>query len=293
MLVEGDRRRSGCRAGDGPRALDGSTVGSVRLVLQAFDDGAVFGTIWGTGPPGVVALHGWGRTHRDFDAVFAQPAVSGLPAVVGLDLPGFGASPPPTEPWGSADYAAVVARILATLMRAPKPIVVVGHSLGGRVAVQLAAGHPELVGGLVLTGAPVGPRSSGGRGVAAGYRLARRLHRIGLVGDDAMERARRHYGSADYRAASGVMRQILVRLVAEDYEDVLAQVRCPTELVWGADDTVVPLAVAQAVADRIPGTRLVSCPGVGHLLPTTAPEDLRAGVRRVAGLLELGEAGPS
>ncbi len=51
-----------------------------------------------------------------------------------------------------------------------------------------------------------------------------------------MERARRRHGSADYLAAQGVMRDVLVRLVNERYEDTLAAVQCPVELVWGDDD---------------------------------------------------------
>jgi hypothetical protein len=68
-----------------------------------------------------------------------------------------------------------------------------------------------------------------------------------------MEQARQRHGSADYRAAEGIMRDVFVRLVNERYDDELAALRCPVELVWGDDDADVPIAVAAAVAG--PGCR--------------------------------------
>ena len=54
-----------------------------------------------------------------------------------------------------------------------------------------------------------------------------------LVSDDAMEAARQRFGSADYRAAQGIMREVLVRAVNETDEAQLDAVRCPVHLVWG------------------------------------------------------------
>lgn len=257
--------------------------GYPRGVLQAFDGGAVFGERWGDGgvPPAVVALHGWGRSHTDFTTVLGAAAPGGALAALGLDLPGFGASPPPPVAWGSEAYADVVVRILEGPGGPAGPVVLVGHSLGGRVAVRVAAARPDLVSGLVLSGAPVGPRTGGRPRPVPAFRLVRRLHRMGLVGDAAMERARQRHGSADYRAASGVMRDVLVRLVAEDYADAIGALACPVELVWGSDDSVVPTEVARSLAAAIPGARLTVCPAAGHLVPVTAPGDLRAAVDRL------------
>ena len=98
-----------------------------------------------------------------------------------------------------------------------------------------------------------------------------------------MEAARRRYGSADYRNAEGVMRQVLVRTLAEDYEDQLAAIHCPVTLVWGDDDTAAPLAMARAAADRLPGATLTVCAGAGHLTPLTIPQVLHRSVRRALG----------
>ena len=100
----------------------------------------------GVRPP-LLGLHGWGRDRRDLAGIVGHREAL-LP-----DLPGFGASPPPPEAWGAAEYG----KALAELLRAHGhgPYVVVAHSFGGRAAVELAAAHPELVAGMVLCGVPL------------------------------------------------------------------------------------------------------------------------------------------
>jgi len=240
----------------------------------------MYGETWGEGPPEVVALHGWRRTHGDFGASLGPSAPQGPLSTLAPDLPGFGATPEPPEPWGSGEYAAAVAKLVEEAHGSGSPPVVVGHSLGGRIAVRLAAARPELVGALVLSGAPLLPRAGGPRRPPLGFRMARALHRARLVGDAPMERARQRYGSPDYRAAQGLMRDVLVRLVNERYEDALAALQCPVELVWGDDDAEAPVETARALERSISGAHLSVCPGAGHLLPLTAPAELRTAVER-------------
>jgi len=248
-------------------------------VLKAFADGRLFGVVSGSGRPSVLALHGWARSSADLAAT-----LDGLDAVA-LDLPGFGATPPPPQPWGAAEYAAAVAAVLPEL---DVPVVVVGHSFGGRVAVHLAAAHPEAVAGLVLTGAPLVRRPGAvAKKPAPAYRLGRALHRRGLFPESRMEALRRRYGSSDYLAATGVMRGVHVKVVNETYEDQLAAVACPVELVWGGDDAEVPVAVAEAAQGLLARARLTVVPGAGHLTPITAPGALRDAV------LRLREPGPA
>ena len=245
-------------------------------MLKAFADGRLFGTLHGASPPRVLALHGWGRSHADFDAVLA-----GADALA-LDLPGFGATPAPDGAWGGREYAAVVAEVLDGFTEPP---VVLGHSFGGRVAVHLAAAHPERARALVLTGVPLlRPSGVRRRKPPLGYRVGRALHRRGFVGEARMEALRQRHGSADYRAARGVMRQVHVRAVNETYEEQLRALRCPVELVWGADDIDVRPAVAEAAAELLSAAgvdvRVTVLPGVGHHVPTAAPEALREVLQR-------------
>jgi pimeloyl-ACP methyl ester carboxylesterase len=125
------------------------------MALSTFAGGRLWGARYGTGGPWVLALHGWGRDHHDFDEV-----LNGLDAVA-LDLPGYGVAPEPPEPWSTLEYADWVAPVLDEL--GSGPVVLAGHSFGGRVAVHLAAeaeratGRQGRIGALVLTGAPLAP----------------------------------------------------------------------------------------------------------------------------------------
>ncbi|HXQ59468.1 MAG TPA: alpha/beta hydrolase [Acidimicrobiales bacterium] len=249
-------------------------------MLRALAGGALFGEVWGPSPPELLVLHGWGRSHGDFSAVVGPTAPAGPLAAWAPDLPGFGSSPAPPSAWGSAEYAAALVPLLEEAPGPARPVVVLGHSLGGRLAVTLAATRPDLVRALVLTGAPVGPRTGGGRRPPAGYRLARALHRRGLLSEARMEAGRQRHGSADYRAAEGVMRDVLVRLVNERYDDALAAIGCPVELVWGDDDAEVPVEVARRLLSVLPDATLTLCPGAGHLTPLTASDELRSAAER-------------
>jgi pimeloyl-ACP methyl ester carboxylesterase len=252
----------------GPDTHETTRMRGTSVPLTAFANGGLFGERLGPGQPRVLGLHGWARDRTDMAAV-----LSGLDAVV-LDLPGFGASPPPPEAWGGVAYAEAIVPVVEELADAP---VVVGHSFGGRVAVCLAAAHPDRVGALVLTGVPL-VRPAAARRPPARYRAVRALHRAGLVGEGRMERARMRYGSRDYRAASGVMRDVLVRAVNEDYEQQLRMIRCPVELVWGEADTEAPPEIAERALALLTDARLTLIPG-DHFAPLRTPE-LRAAIHK-------------
>ena len=94
-----------------------------------------------------------------------------------------------------------------------------------------------------------------------------------------MEALRQKYGSADYRAASPVMRTVLVKVVAESYEDELRRLQCPTTFVWGARDTAAPLAVADAAVAITPHGELDVIEDADHDLPLTHPDAIAAACR--------------
>jgi pimeloyl-ACP methyl ester carboxylesterase len=247
-------------------------------VLKSFSNDTLFGARYGAGGPGVLALHGWRRTHLDFEALFDGTSSGREVDAVALDLPGFGATPEPPAPWGSADYAAALRPVLVEI---GAPVVVLGHSFGGRVALHLQTLEPDLVRGLVLCGVPQLVATDRRPHVDPRYRLVRALARAHLLSAGRLEAARERFGSADYRAARGVMREVLVRVLAENYEEQLAALSCPVEFVWGERDTAAPLALATEAASRVAGSRLTVLPGVGHLVPSEAPDALAAALERL------------
>jgi pimeloyl-ACP methyl ester carboxylesterase len=248
-----------------------------QAVLTSFAGAQLFGESFGSGTPGVLALHGWRRDHSDFTATLISPPPP-LDAIA-LDLPGFGGTPAPQEAWGSPRYAEALLPLLADMQ---ERVVVIGHSFGGRIAVHLAGIAPERVAGLVLTGVPLFRASDAPARSPMPFRIVRRLAKTGVVSQRRLEAYRQRYGSADYRAASGVIRDIFVTLVSESYGEALSRVKCPVELVWGDDDPEVPLVVAHKIEAALPdGGHLVVCRGAGHMTPTSVPGELRAAIERL------------
>jgi len=240
-------------------------------VLRSYANSTLFGESYGQGPVRVLWLHGWARRAEDFGSAANLLAERGV-ASVALDLPGFGASPLPARAGGARYYADLLAPAVTEITEGP--VVLVGHSFGGRVAVVLASKHPKLVASIVLSGAPLLRRATGRRAPQA-YRWWRWLRARGLVSEARLEAARQKYGSSDYRRASGVLRDVLVASVNESYESELANVRVPVTFVWGEDDNEVPPDIAERARALVRGeSSLRIIPGIGHLLPLEAPGEL-------------------
>lgn len=240
------------------------TVNGIRLHLRREGAG-----------PAIVFLHGWGAHGGNFDGLIQ--AFRGSHDCIALDLPGFGGSTPPPAAWSSEEYAALVEAALDQL--GLKNPILAGHSFGGKVAIRLAArGRASR---LILFGsAGIRPRRAPAWYVKVyGYKTVKLLARIPgfrpLFGDIA-ERMKRRTGSADYRAATGVMRDSLVRAVNEDVRHLLPAVACPTLLVWGRNDTATPVADAELMKSRLPDAGLVVLEKAGHYVFIDQPAATRA-----------------
>jgi pimeloyl-ACP methyl ester carboxylesterase len=181
-----------------------------------------------------------------------------------IDFPGFGESAKPPDSWGTAEYADLVAEWLPTLTA--KRLVWVGHSLGGRVGLQLAARHPELLSGMVLIASAGLPRRRSFpervriQLKKTAFKTAKQFVREG----PKLDRLRQRFGSADYRAA-GALRPILIRVVSEDLTEVAKAVRCPTLLLYGTADRDTPPEIGERFKSLIPHSELTLLNGFDHL----------------------------
>jgi pimeloyl-ACP methyl ester carboxylesterase len=224
----------------------------------------------GEGERSVLVLHGWGAC---IEAVY--PIVAGLSPVArvhALDLPGFGETQAPPEPWGVADYQRFVAAYMdaAGIGRvtgaATGGATIVGHSNGGRIAIRMAATEPQRVARLVLVDAAgIRPKRTFRwyRRVAmakAGKHAARHL---GAPGERLRDALVSRAASADY-AAAGALRPTLVKLVNADLREYMPGIAAPTLLIWGAEDAETPVAMARQMERLIPDAGLVVLEGAGH-----------------------------
>ena len=136
------------------------------------------------------------------------------------------------------------------------PVVLVGHSFGGRVAIRLAARRLEQIRGLVLMGVPGLPEPGLSRRALrrSAIRLLRKFLRsiAPLTGPRPLDWHTRRFGSKDYLAA-GPLRSILVRVVGEDLTESAKAIACPTLLLWGTDDQEAPTWLALKYRELVDG----------------------------------------
>jgi pimeloyl-ACP methyl ester carboxylesterase len=220
----------------------------------------------------LLLLHGWGASKELMAPISAR--LHGYRVIV-PDLPGFGATAPPPVAWGVDEYAAWVLALLDRL--GVEQVHVVGHSNGGRVAIALAAAHPERIGRLVLTDS-AGIRPHHGLGWhwrVRTFKLLRAAARSRLlppaVRAAAAARAERR-GSTDYREASGTVRSSMVKLVNADLRPLLGRLRAPTLLIWGERDEETPLRDGRLMESMIPDAGLVVFEGSGHFAYAEQPD---------------------
>ncbi len=228
----------------------------------------------GEGLP-LLMLHGWGA-HSGLVWPLGERLVTLGYRVYIPDMPGFGQTPPPPTAWGVQDYARYVLAYLDAQQL--ERVHLFGHSFGGRLGLVLGADYaPRLLKMALADSAGVRfPPSRRSQMRLRAYRSALALlQKAGLKVQ--AERLRiwygERYGSPDYRAAQGVMRETFVRVVNEDLLPFAARVQVSTLLFWGSIDEDTPLWQGQTLERTIPDAGLVVWEGVGHYSYLERPAD--------------------
>jgi pimeloyl-ACP methyl ester carboxylesterase len=181
----------------------------------------------------IVWLHGWGLTHESMIPIaglFANQTEN-----YAVDLAGFGGkTPPPGFVYGSKDYADDVAKFIKTLP--PKNTLVVGHSNGGRVALQLAANYKEVVDGIVLLGGAGLPRRYSPLFEARKFLFKK----LSIIAKKIPILKNVRASSKDYRNAKGIMTDVFEKILSENLGDASKKVMIPTLLIYGKNDRYTP-----------------------------------------------------
>lgn len=223
---------------------------------------------------GLLMLHAF-----PLDSDMWDGQVEGLSVpVVAPDLPGFGKTPI-TDPEGWMDHAADIADAALGGTGIDR-VVVCGLSMGGYVALAYLRRHPEKVAGLILANT----RADGDDDAAKERRqgLADRLRAEGnfladspppLLSDNAPDDVRQRVSEIIRRQEpEGIARAALAMAKRADSRGDLAGVSVPTLVITSSNDTLISPDLSKEMADAIPGARLETIEGVGHLSNLEAPE---------------------
>lgn len=213
----------------------------------------------------ILFLHGWGSSREAFYRMIL-PLKADFRCIL-LDLPGCGKSALPENPLSLDDYCRIVKEFMNQLSL-DSPIMI-GHSNGGRITLNMCAEHmvdPEKI---VLFGAAgIPPKKSARQKLRQRtFKLIKGALTLPIVKNytaSLLDDARRHFGSADYNAAPPVMRQTLVKLIHEDLTEKLHNITAETLLIWGENDTAAPLYTAKIMEREIKGSGLCVLEGLSH-----------------------------
>lgn len=256
----------------------------------------------GGGRP-IVLLHEGIADHRMWDREFAALARGNH--VVRYDLRGYGGSPPATSPYSSVrDLASVLDRLGLA-----RPLIV-GPSVGGRIALDLALLQPEKVGALLL----IAPGYSGMDydHVPGGKATFERDETLSKAASDAwaagkLEEATEHLRQLWASALTGAALELFRAMVRDNAKEVfedrsgqhetregepaagrLKEVRVPTRILVGDKDNPAMPHVANFLARGIPGAQVQLVPGADHLLNLSRPDAFDAALRGFLDSLSVG-----
>jgi len=215
--------------------------------------------------PSFVWLHGWGQDLSSLNRLAQLYQSKGNNTL--FDLPGFGKSALPPRGAGTADYADMLAENLKTL-NLPGPHIFIGHSFGGRIAVQMAARHPEMTQSIILI---AGAGLKRKRSIAFKLRSIwlKSLGKLAGASDNMFkttyrEAYRKRFGSADYKAA-GDLRPTFVKVVNEDLVAEAQATACPSLLIYASEDNEAPPEIGLKYTSLMTNAQYHQLKGYGHL----------------------------
>ena len=215
----------------------------------------------------IVLLHGWGSNITLFKSM--TEVLKTKYRVIAPDMPGFGMSDEPPVPWCVDDYVDFIIKFLGEL--GVKKAAFLGHSFGGRVIIKFFQRDnlPFEIGKIILSdSAGVKPKKTlKQKAKIATYKMGKKVLNLGVVKKlfpDALNKFQSKSGSADYKSASPLMRQTMVRVVNEDLTHIFPKVTPSTLLIWGENDTATPVSDAELMEKMMPDAGKVVLKGCGH-----------------------------
>lgn len=212
----------------------------------------------------VVLLHGWGANIDTMEPI--GRLLRDRYRTILVDMPGFGGSEEPSEVLDSFDYARIILKLLDELNVDKASFI--GHSFGGKISAIIAAKSPSRVDRLVLIDASgLKPKRNVVYYIQVySFKLGKKLLEILPISNkkERIEAYKNKSGSDDYQNASGIMRQIMVKVVNENIKDLLGNIKADTLLIWGDKDEATPLYMGKTYESEIKSSGLVVLEGAGH-----------------------------
>lgn len=225
---------------------------------------------YGSGAEAVVLLHGLSGSRRWWSR--NAPGLAERYRVLIPDLIGFGLSPAARRLPSPGDMADLLATWLTRL--GVEATHLVGHSMGGQIAVHFAAHHPSRLRRLVLVDPAGLPRP---RSAASAARFAMEIAGLWRWGDP---RFLPTILADAWTAGPRTLLRSIGHILHDDVGPLLPRVQAPTLVIWGERDSWVPLADAAQFRAKLPHARLAVLRGASHNPMVDRPSDFNRLVLR-------------
>jgi pimeloyl-ACP methyl ester carboxylesterase len=214
----------------------------------------------------LLILHGWRSTGSHWQKVL--DSLPGDIAGIALDLPAFGSTQPLPGLPGVKDYAVFVQKFIDKLKL--KNVFLLGHSFGGQVSVDFALTYPESIKHLIL----VSPACIRNKKPTFKTRLFSALKpMLRILPRSLSQLIFSKFASHNYLHSNPLQRQIMKKILYEDYSGKIKNISVPSSVIWGSEDKEIP-NMGKFLAENIRQSELFVLYGVDHSPQTTAPEKL-------------------
>ena len=184
-------------------------------------------------------------------------------------MPGFGESQEPDNSWDLDDYVKFIIKFINS--QNIKKIDLIGHSNGGRIIIKLA-NRKNLnfrINKIILIGSAgiVHKKTLIQKFKIYSFKFCKKILELKPIKSyfsNLLLKLKNIFGSEDYRNASPILKQSLVKLVNEDLKQFLSNINTPTLLIWGENDTATPLSDGKTMEELIPNAGLVNIKNCSH-----------------------------
>ncbi|MBP8532382.1 alpha/beta fold hydrolase [Streptomyces sp. MK37H] len=277
-----------------------SSVTTTKTPIGRYFDvtgGRVYGHVREGDGPALVFLHYWGGSHRTWRPVIER--LSPTRAFVSYDHRGWGESTEVPGPYGIEQLADDAERVIEELGYGA--CVVVGHSMGGKVAQVLASRRSAGLKGVVLVApappAPVGVTREFQEALAHAYDNDETIDRsidLVLTSGELSAEARRQVHEDSSRAGEAARMAWPREALVEDFADRVGAIDVPVLVLAGSDDKVDPPHVLRDhLLPLIPTATLTELGGTGHLSPLEVPDQIASHISAFVARLQRGGPAPA
>lgn len=218
-------------------------------------------------PENVVILEGWGTKISTYNVLINS--LKTYSNVYCYDMPGFGETDEPKASLNLDDYVDLAIKFIES--QNLKAVSLIGHSNGARVIFKMMSKKnlPFKVNKIVIIGgAGLVHKKTFSQNLKIKYFKAGKkflsLHIIKALFPNALDSFKNKFGSADYKSATPVMRETMVKLINEDIREYLPGIKAPTILIYGENDTATPPADGEYMSKQIPDAGFIKVENASH-----------------------------